>query len=89
MNPEYYESLVLVAIKRLIDAGIQPSHLDISEGAGIGNKTVARAIARLEIKGRLNVIRGKKDWQLHRYEILSQPTEADLLATELHKKFKL
>jgi len=89
MNPEYYESLVLVAIKRLLDAGFNPSHLDISEGAGIGNRTVARAILRLEKKGRLSVARGKKGWQLHKYAILDQPTEADLLATELHKKFKL
>ena len=87
MDPEYYESIVLVTIDRLLKDGRTCGQLTLVDEARLGNVTIIKAIDRLEAKGRLRVIRGRPG-QRYQYEILDPPTGLDFVTTTIHLERK-
>lgn len=82
MTPEYYEGVVLAAIKQLQQAGQRCGQTAVTELTGLGNTTYTKAVRRLEEKGRLRVQRSPG--VLSRYEILDPPNQFDQDALSLH-----
>lgn len=80
MKPEYCEAVVLVTIKRLNEKGIPCGIYNLVENAQFSNKTISKAIGRLEQKGRVKVIKGKP----FRYEVKDHPTEGEYILTAVH-----
>lgn len=87
MDPEYYESIVLVTIDRLQKEGKPQGQMQLVREARLGNVTIIKAIGRLEKKGRLRVIRGRPGTR-HQYEILDPPTGLDFVTTTIHLERK-
>jgi hypothetical protein len=83
MNSEYYESVVLVTIDRLLKEDRSCGQLTLVKEAKLGNVTIIAATKRLEKKGRLKVIRrlGRHPYQ---YEILDPPTRFDRAVLSIH-----
>lgn len=90
MNPTYFEAVVLVSIKRLNDQDIPCSIDNLVSHAKMGDKTISRAILRLEAKGRLEVIRPQspspKPFQ---YKVLDQPTDNEYVLAAIHLADKM
>ena len=83
MNSNYYESVVLATIDRLLKEDKTCGQLTLVKEARLGNVTIIAATRRLEEKGRLKVIRGLPGQRYH-YEILDPPNDFDLMALAVH-----
>lgn len=90
MNPNYFEAVVLVTIRNLNNQGVPCSIDNLVSHARMGDKTISRAILRLESKGRLEVIRPQtpspKPFQ---YKILDQPTDNEYVLAAIHLAEKM
>lgn len=77
------DSIVLVIIDRLNRAGDPYGIRALVQYCRLADKTISKAIQRLETANRIRVIRGEPGAR-HEYVVLDPPTQKDRLAAALH-----
>lgn len=85
MNQTYFEAVTLVTIKRLIEQGISCSEQNLVSHGKMGNKTIRKAIERLNEKGRIEVIKSYP----FQYIIKDQPTDNEYVLAAIHLADKM
>jgi hypothetical protein len=89
MKPEYFDAVVLVIIDRLNKQGIPCGISNLVDHAQMGNKTIAKAIGRLEANGRLTITKFPQTYKPWEYAVNTPPTEAELALAAIHLGEKL
>jgi len=77
------DSIVLVIIDRLNRKNEPFGIRALVKRCKLADKTISKAILRLEAIKRLRVIRGKSGTR-HEYIILDPPSQTEIIATRLH-----
>jgi DNA-binding MarR family transcriptional regulator len=77
------DSVVLVVIERLNQAGDPYGIRTLVQQCSLADKTISKAIERLEAQRRIRVVRGEPGTR-HEYVVLTPPDEVDLLAASIH-----
>ena len=77
------DSIVLVIIDRLNHEGEPFGIRAMVERCQLADKTISKAILRLEANQRLRVIRGEPGTR-HEYVILDPPSQTEIIAAKLH-----
>lgn len=89
MKPEYFDAVVLVTIARLNQQGLPCGIANLVGHARMGNKTIMKAIVRLEQKGRLAVTKFPQTYKPYQYTVKIPPTEAECALAAIHLGEKL
>ncbi len=78
------DSIVLVMIDRLNHLGEPYGLRALVKACRLADKTISKAIRRLEADGYIRVIRSAPRGTRHEYVILRRPDEVDVTAASIH-----